>query len=93
LKRVSKNQIIWGGNYLTEFLPPKMGWIFWDKKTGDSDFSDGELAWTSFDKGLRKFEWLWSGFKKKQPEERKHPTQKPVAVTNGLLKQLRKARR
>ena len=85
LKRVSKNQIIWGGNYMTEFLPPKMGWIFWDKKTGDSDFSDGELAWTSFDKGLRKFDWLWSGFKKQQPEERIHPTQKPVALYKWLL--------
>ena len=85
LKRVSKNQIIWGGNYMTEFLPPKMGWIFWDKKTGDSDFSDGELAWTSFDKGLRKFDWLWSGFKKQQPEERTHPTQKPVALYKWLL--------
>lgn len=85
LKRVSKNQIIWGGNYMTEFLPPKMGWIFWDKKTGDSDFSDGELAWTSFDKGLRKFDWLWSGFKKQQPEERTHPTQKPIALYKWLL--------
>ena len=85
LKRVSKNQIIWGGNYMTEFLPPKMGWIFWDKKTGDSDFSDGELAWTSFDKALRKFEWLWSGFKKQQPEERMHPTQKPVALYKWIL--------
>ena len=85
LKRISKNQIIWGGNYMTEFLPPKMGWIFWDKKTGDSDFSDGELAWTSFDKALRKFEWLWSGFKKQQPEERMHPTQKPVALYKWLL--------
>tara|TARA_R110000772_G_scaffold259384_1_gene376991 strand:- start:20 stop:685 length:666 start_codon:yes stop_codon:yes gene_type:complete len=85
LQRVSKNQIIWGGNYMTEFLPPKMGWIFWDKKTGDSDFSDGELAWTSFDKALRKFEWLWSGFKKQQPEERSHPTQKPVALYKWLL--------
>ena len=85
LFRISKNQIIWGGNYMTEFLPPKMGWIFWDKKTGDSDFSDGELAWTSFDKALRKFEWLWSGFKKQQPEERTHPTQKPVALYKWIL--------
>jgi site-specific DNA-methyltransferase (adenine-specific) len=85
LKRVSKNQIVWGGNYMTEFLPPKMGWIFWDKKTGESDFSDGELAWTSFDKALRKFEWLWSGFKKQQPEERLHPTQKPIALYKWLL--------
>ena len=85
LKRVSKNQIIWGGNYMTNYLEPKMGWIFWDKKTGESDFSDGELAWTSFDKALRKFEWLWSGFKKQQPEERLHPTQKPVALYKWIL--------
>ena len=85
LKRVSKNQIIWGGNYMTNYLEPKMGWIFWDKKTGESDFSDGELAWTSFDKALRKFEWLWSGFKKQQPEERLHPTQKPIALYKWLL--------
>jgi len=85
LKRVSKNQIIWGGNYMTKYLEPKMGWIFWDKKTGKSDFSDGELAWTSFDKALRKFDWLWSGFKKQQPEERLHPTQKPVALYKWIL--------
>ena len=85
LFRVSKNQIVWGGNYMTEYLKPKMGWIFWDKKTGDSDFSDGELAWTSFDKALRKFEWMWSGFKKQRPEERIHPTQKPVALYDWIF--------
>jgi site-specific DNA-methyltransferase (adenine-specific) len=90
LKRVSKNQIVWGGNYMTQYLEPKMGWIFWDKKTGDSDFSDGELAWTSFDKALRKFDWLWSGFKKQQPEERLHPTQKPVALYKWLLEKYAK---
>ena len=85
LFRVSKNQIVWGGNYMTEYLPPKMGWIFWDKKTGESDFSDGELAWTSFNKALRKFEWMWSGFKKQRPEERIHPTQKPVKLYEWIL--------
>lgn len=85
LFRVSKNQIIWGGNYMTEFIPPKMGWIFWDKKTGDCDFSDGELAWTSFNKALKKFEYLWSGFKKQEQEARLHPTQKPIALYKWLL--------
>jgi len=85
LFRVSKNQIIWGGNYFTENLPSKMGWIFWDKQTGDSDYSDGELAYTSFNKALKKFVWLWSGFKKQQPEERLHPTQKPVALYKWIL--------
>ena len=86
IMRISKDQIIWGANYMTEYLPSRMGWIFWDKKNGDTDFSDGELAWTSFNKALRKFEWMWSGFKKQRPEDRIHPTQKPVALYNWLLK-------
>jgi len=85
LFRVSKNQIIWGANYMTQNLPPSMGWIFWDKKNGDSDFSDGELAYSSFKKGLRKFEWLWNGFQKQRPEIRIHPTQKPVKLYEWLL--------
>src|SRR5690606_24462557 len=48
LFRVSKNQIVWGANYMTTFLPPSMGWVYWDKGTGNNDFSDGELAFTSF---------------------------------------------
>ena len=86
LFRVSKNQIVWGGNYMTEYLKPSMGWIFWDKKNGETDFSDGELAWTSFNKALRKFEWLWNGFQKQKPEARIHPTQKPVQLYKWLLK-------
>jgi len=85
LFRVSKNQIIWGGNYFTDFLIPKSGWIFWDKDNGKSSFSDGELAWTSFDKGLRKFTYLWNGFQKKKPEERFHPTQKPIDLYKFCL--------
>lgn len=86
LKRVSKNQIIWGGNYFIDKIKkPSMGWIFWDKKNGDSDFSDGELAYTSFKKGLRKFEWLWNGFQKQRPETRIHPTQKPIQLYEWLL--------
>jgi site-specific DNA-methyltransferase (adenine-specific) len=85
LKRISKNQIIWGGNYMIDYLYPTSGWIFWDKKNGQSDFSDGELAWTSFNMGLRKFEWLWNGFQKQKPEKRFHPTQKPVALYKWIL--------
>lgn len=86
LKRVSKNQIVWGGNYFIDKIKePSMGWVFWDKKNGNSDFSDGELAYTSFKKGLRKFEWLWNGFQKQRHEERIHPTQKPVKLYEWLL--------
>lgn len=90
LKRVSKNQIIWGGNYFVEYLDSSMGWIFWDKKNGESDFSDGELAYTSFNKGLRKFEWLWAGFQKQRSEIRIHPTQKPAALYKWLLEKYAK---
>ena len=49
VQRVSKNQIIWGGNYFTDKLPVSRGWVFWDKKITNRTspkFSDGELAWT-----------------------------------------------
>lgn len=53
LFRVSKNQVIFGGNYFIRHLSPKMGWIVWDKGQHGLTMSDGELAWTSFDKALR----------------------------------------
>jgi len=86
LFRVSKHQIIWGGNYFINNLYPSMGWIFWDKQNGETDFSDGELAWTSMNRALRRFAYLWSGFKKQIPEQRFHPTQKPVKLYEWLLK-------
>ena len=87
LKRVSKNQIIWGANYMTEFLTPSMGWIFWDKDSS-GDFSDGELAYTSFKKGLRKVKVAWMGMRQydmKNKEVRIHPTQKPIRLYEWLL--------
>lgn len=91
LNRVSKNQIIWGGNYFADLLEPKKGWIFWDKKIINSNtecFSDGELAWTSFDCILRKFTYDWVGFgylNNAQKEKKIHPTQKPVALYKWIL--------
>jgi site-specific DNA-methyltransferase (adenine-specific) len=52
LFRISANQIIWGANYFAGMLPPSMGWIFWDKGQRICN-SDGELAFTSFDRALR----------------------------------------
>lgn len=85
LFRVSTNQIIFGANYFTQYLPPSMGWIFWDKQV-QCDFSDGELAFTSFKRALKQFTFLWSGFAKAEPIKRIHPTQKPVALYQWLLK-------
>jgi site-specific DNA-methyltransferase (adenine-specific) len=60
LFRVSKNQIIWGANYMVEYLDASMGWIFWDKDNS-GNYSDGELAYTSFNKGLAKVKITWNG--------------------------------
>ena len=87
LERVSKNQIIWGGNYFVDYLKPSMGWIFWDKGTGTNDFSDGELAYTSFNRALRKYfrSWVGANAKEKDEKDRIHPTQKPVALYEWIL--------
>lgn len=88
LKRVSKNQIVWGGNYFSNYLPISRAWIVWYKSKQDSYFSDAELAWTSFDRVLKVFEWRWSGMLQqnmKNKERRIHPTQKPVALYEWLL--------
>ena len=81
LRRVSKNQIIWGANYYPQFLKGSMGWIFWDKGQRICN-SDGEPAYTSFDRALRvaeynRVELLFEGTI--------HPTQKPVALYKWLL--------
>lgn len=87
LFRVSKNQIIWGGNYMVQYLPISKGWIFWDKKTGDNSYGDGELAFTSFDKALKKYDRYWSGAnaKEKGDIDRMHPTQKPISLYKFCL--------
>ena len=85
LKRVSKNQIIWGANYMTEHLPPSMGWIFWEKGTGANDFSDGELAYTSFNRALRKYKVSWVGANANNGTPRIHPTEKPIKLYEWLL--------
>ncbi len=83
--RVSKNQIIWGGNYFADYLPISKGWIFWDKGiNGETSFADGELAWTSFDRVLRKANIRYKGFLGAD-KVRIHITQKPVKLYKWLL--------
>jgi len=97
--RISKNQIICGGNYFTEFLKPSSCWIVWDKVNGKSDFADCELIWTSFKSAVRLFPFMWSGMiqgksiqegkinqgNKKLCEPRIHPTQKPHQLFIWIL--------
>jgi site-specific DNA-methyltransferase (adenine-specific) len=77
LSRVSKNQIVWGGNYFD--MPPTRGIICWDKKQMMPTFSRWEMAWTSFDKPSKMFE-MTSG-----QDDRFHPTQKPVKLYDWIL--------
>jgi len=90
LKRISKNQIVWGANHFIENLMATNSscWIVWDKQNGDNDFADCELAWTSFNTSVRKFEFRWAGMLQgdmKNKETRIHPTQKPVALYKWIL--------
>lgn len=91
IKDFADNQIIFGGNYFTDFLPPKACWVIWDKENGDSFLADGEMAWTSFDKGMKIYRWLWNGMSRQgdrqsELKERVHPTQKPVGMLASVIK-------
>jgi site-specific DNA-methyltransferase (adenine-specific) len=84
LRRVSKNQIIWGANHFISKIPfDSSCWVVWDKVNGDNDFADCELAWTSFNTAVRRLTYCWNGMIQgdmKNKEQRLHPTQKPVAL-------------
>lgn len=86
----TQNQIIFGGNYFTDFLPPSRCWIVWDKQN-TGNFADAELAWTSFDRGVKLYHFLWNGLCREGSREvegktRVHPTQKPVGMLADILK-------
>lgn len=95
LNRISKNQIIWGGNYFASLIgKDSTCWIIWDKCNGTTKWADCELAWTSFGSAARLFRFMWNGMlqgksiqeghlmqgNKSLNEIRIHPTQKPVAL-------------
>ena len=81
LKRVSKNQIIWGGNYFLEHLGSSKCFLIWDKMIGEGmSFADGEMAWTSFKKPTRIKKLL-----SRSENGKIHPTQKPIQLYKWLL--------
>ena len=84
LFRVSKNQIIWGYNHLSDMLPSTKEFIFWYKHQPVESYSDGELAWTSFAKTAKCFDFPFFGSVGAE-KDRIHPTQKPVALYAWLL--------
>lgn len=98
LRRISKRQIIWGGNYFTDFLTPSRCWIFWDKMTDgfSESYASGELAYCSFDGLVKQFTYKqqgnYVGFENNITTvssninlKKIHPTQKPVALYKWLL--------
>ncbi len=85
LFRISKNWIVWGGNYFTNYLQPSRCFIVWDKKTGDNSYADCELALTSFDANAKIVTKFWLGAHAQDTDGRFHPTQKPVALYKWLL--------
>jgi len=90
LKRISKNQIIWGCNHFISRNPIDSScWLIWDKDNGNTDFADCELAWTSFETAVRKFRYKWQGMLQENMKDKEiliHPNHKPVALYKWLLK-------
>jgi DNA modification methylase len=89
LLTLSDNQIIFGANYFASKLPDGKAWIVWDKDVS-GNFSEVELAWTSFEGKLRLYHHMWSGLRregnrKDELTKRVHPTQKPVGLFVAIL--------
>jgi site-specific DNA-methyltransferase (adenine-specific) len=89
LRRVSKNQIIWGANHFISKIPfDSSCWIVWDKMNGATDFADCELAWTSFETAVRIFRFRWQGMLQgnmKNKQERIHPNEKPFQLYQWII--------
>ena len=82
LMEISKYQIIWGGNYFTDLLPPTMQWLIWDKGQRDFSLADLEMAWSSQKAASRIFDYPRA---KALQDGKEHPTQKPVEVMRWCL--------
>lgn len=89
MRRVSRNQIIFGGNYFADKLPVSNCWLVWDKIGNlkfNNPFAQAELAWTSFNKTVRKYTVIAQGFVKDSNDETEHPTQKPTELLKQILR-------
>lgn len=85
LRRVSKNQIVFGYNHLCNILPPTSEFIFWYKHQPADTYADGELAYTSFKKTAKCFDYPFFGTTGSDKDGRMHPTQKPVALYQWIF--------
>lgn len=85
LIRVSKNCIIWGGNFFADLLPPSTHWVYWDKHNPMPTFGDGELAYTNLSKkSIKKVSIPYWGHQTAGEKSRIHPTQKPIKLYNWI---------
>ena len=83
LFRVSKNQIVWGGNYFIDYLKPTQCFLIWDKMNGTNPMADAELAWTSIENKVARIfrmHHFSDGY-----DDKIHPTQKPTKLYKWLL--------
>ena len=86
LKRVSANQIIWGGNYFIKYLENTRCMLIWDKGEGfyNRTYAECEIAWTSFDKNTKKIKR--DPLAKGDYKGKIHPTQKPIVLYDWIFK-------
>lgn len=92
LLNASREQMIFGGNYIADLLPPSNCWLIWDKRDNlpSNNFADCELIWTSLSSPVRMYSYLWQGMLQgdmKHKEYHYHPTQKPVSVMKWCILQ------
>ena len=87
MRAVSDLQVIWGGNYFTDFLPPSQQWFSWDKGQDGFSLADFELAWSSQNKACRRINYARALALK---DGKQHPTQKPLAVMKWCIEQVGK---
>jgi DNA modification methylase len=83
MRTVSREQIVWGGNYFTDFLPPTMRWLVWDKGQRGFSLADCEFAWSSQQKAARILDYPRGAANTSTGKE--HPTQKPLKVMEWCL--------
>jgi site-specific DNA-methyltransferase (adenine-specific) len=85
LFRVSKNQIIWGGNYFLDYLSNTRCFLIWNKENGTNDMADAEIAWTSFTTSIRMYNGhIFKGIGCTNYKSI-HPTQKPVKLYDWIF--------
>ena len=80
-----KAQIVWGGNYFTDYLPPTMQWLVWDKGQREFSLADCEFAWSSQHKAARIFNYARGSALR---DGKEHPTQKPIALMAWCIERL-----